>query len=187
MPLQQKLMIDAILTVPGTTLEAEQRRRVNAINAVMAFCGVEEGRPARRPVGPGRRPAPDCDESYASVKRQRICADDETKIALRQAVESVRVTSPKQRPRICFLCLGYPDLPLKDRLLQHTTPGSLTRHFLRKHVNPPWPDRGVKCEICHGKPLQQKSELLHHAHVSHGTVVGGVTRSRLAEEVNPPA
>jgi hypothetical protein len=54
MPPQQKLMIDAILTVPGTTLEAEQQRRVNAINAVIAFCGVEEGRPTRRPVGPGR-------------------------------------------------------------------------------------------------------------------------------------
>lgn len=143
MPRQQMLMIDAIFTMPGATLEVEQRRQINAINAVTAFCSVEEGRPTRRPVGPGRQPAPECDESYASVKRQRICADDE--IALRQAVESVRVTSPKQRPRICFLCLGNPDLPLKDRLLQHTTPGSLTRHFLRKHVNPPWPDRG--CDV----------------------------------------
>ncbi|RAK88663.1 hypothetical protein BO79DRAFT_287674 [Aspergillus costaricaensis CBS 115574] len=85
MPGQQMLMIDAILTMLGATLEAEQRRLINAINAVTAFCGVEEGRPTRRPSGPGWRPAPDCDESHASVKRRRICADDETELALRQA------------------------------------------------------------------------------------------------------
>jgi hypothetical protein len=51
---------------------------------------------------------------------------------------------------------------------------------------PLWLDRGAKCEICHGKLLQQKSELLHHAHVSLGAVVGGVTQRRLVEEVNPP-
>lgn len=45
MPPQQMPMIDAILSLPGTTLEAEYQRRIHAINAVAAFCGVEEGRP----------------------------------------------------------------------------------------------------------------------------------------------
>ncbi len=185
MPPQQMLMIDAILSLPGTTMEAEYKRRIQAINAVTAFCGVEEGRPTRRTTQSCRRSLPDDDESGPVAKRHQSSAEDETEIALRQAMESVRIDSPKQRPQICFLCLGNPDLPLKDRLLKHSTPGSLTRHFLRKHVNPSWPAKGVTCTVCDEKPLQQKSELLNHAEVFHGTVVGGTARLKLAQEVNP--
>lgn len=185
MPPQQMLMIDAILTLPGTTLDAEYQRRIHAINTVTAFCGVEEGRPTRQTTQSRRRPVPDDDEPVPVAKRYQTSAEDQTEYALRQAIESVRIDSPKQRPQTCFLCLGNPDLPLKDRLLKHSTPGSLTRHFLRKHVNLSWPAKGVTCAVCDGKPLQQKSELLNHAEIFHGTVVGGATRLRLAQEVNP--
>ncbi|KAJ1715650.1 hypothetical protein NYO67_2123 [Aspergillus flavus] len=182
---QQMLMIDAILSLPGTIQEAEYERRIQAINAVTAFCGVEEGRPTRRPTQSCRQPLPDDDQSGPVAKRHQSSAEDETDTALRQTMESVRISSPKQRPQICFLCLGNPSLPLKDRLLMHSTPGSLTRHFLRKHVIPSWPAKGVICTVCDGKPLQQKSELLNHAEVFHGTVVGGTTRLTLVREVNP--
>ncbi|KAL4928045.1 DUF3435 domain-containing protein [Aspergillus undulatus] len=185
MPPQQMLMIDAILTLPGTTLDAEYKRRIHAINTVTAFCGVEEGRPTRQTTQSRRRPVPDDDEPVPVAKRYQTSVEDQTENALRQAMESVRIDSPKQRPQTCFLCLGNPDLPLKDRLLKHSTPGSLTRHFLRKHVNLSWPVKGVTCAVCDGKPLQQKSELLNHAEIFHGTVVGGATRLRLAQEVNP--
>jgi hypothetical protein len=142
MPPQQMMMIDAILSLPGSTLEAEYQRRIDAINAVAAFCGVEEGRPTRRTTQSRRRPLPDDGESGPVSKRPPSSAEGETDIALRQAMESVRIGSPKQRPQICFLCLGNPGLPLKDRLLKHSTPGSLTRHFLRKHINPSWPAKG---------------------------------------------
>ncbi|KAL3429111.1 hypothetical protein BDV09DRAFT_200914 [Aspergillus tetrazonus] len=185
MPPQQMLMIDTILSLPGTTLEAEYERRIQAINAVTAFCGVEEGRPTRRTTQSCRGSLPDDEEFGPVAKRHQSSADDETEIALRQAMVSVRIDSPSQRPQICFLCLGNPGLPLKDRLLKHSTPGSLTRYFLWKHVNPSWPAKGVTCTVCDGKQLQQKSQLLNHAEVCHGTVVGGTTRLRLAREVNP--
>ena len=117
MPPQQMLMIDTILSLPGTTLEAEYERRIYAINAVAAFCGVEEGRPTRRTTQSQRRPVPDDDDSGPVAKRYQSSAEDETEIALRQAIESVRINSPKQRPQICFLCLGNHDLTLKDRLV----------------------------------------------------------------------
>ena len=41
------LLIDAILTLPETSLENENRRRIAAINAITAYCGVEEGLPSR--------------------------------------------------------------------------------------------------------------------------------------------
>jgi hypothetical protein len=52
---EQLLLIDAILTLPETTMEKECQRRIAAINTVTAYCGVEEGTPYRR--GPRGRPA----------------------------------------------------------------------------------------------------------------------------------
>ncbi|KAI3017333.1 hypothetical protein CBS147347_10329 [Aspergillus niger] len=145
MPPQHLAVIDAILTMPGTTLEAEYQRRINAINAMIAFCPVEEGRPIPRTTQSRRRPAPDDDELGAPAKRQRHTLEDDTEIVLRQAMESVRIKDLRERPTICFLCLGNPNLPLKERTAKHATPGSLTRHFLRKHINPPWPAQGLEC------------------------------------------
>jgi hypothetical protein len=56
---EQLLMIGAILTLPKRTLERDQRR-IAAINAVTAYCGVEEGISDRRdPWGrPAKRDAP---------------------------------------------------------------------------------------------------------------------------------
>ena len=57
MPPEHLMVIDTMLTMPGAMLEAEYQRRINAINAVTAFCGVEEGRPTPRPAQSRRRPA----------------------------------------------------------------------------------------------------------------------------------
>ncbi|KAK1146187.1 hypothetical protein N8T08_003277 [Aspergillus melleus] len=46
---QHMLLIDTILTMPGSTVEKEYQRRISALNAVIAFCDVEEGSPTRRP------------------------------------------------------------------------------------------------------------------------------------------
>ncbi|EAW11462.1 uncharacterized protein ACLA_091600 [Aspergillus clavatus NRRL 1] len=174
-------MIDTILTVPGTTLEAEHQRRIDAIDAMMAFWPVEEGRPTPR-TQPCRRPVPEADNSPRPAKRQRDLVEDEAEIALREAVESVQVTCPKQRSLICFVCLGYPNLSFPNRLSKYKTPGSLTRHFLRFHINPPWPDERFGCSMCEGEPLRHKFDLLSHAERRHGTVVKGETQSQLALE-----
>lgn len=182
MPPQHLMVIDAVLTVPGATLEAEYQRRINAIKAMTAFCPVEEGRPMPRPVQSCRRPVFNDDESHPPAKRQRHQSEDDTVFALRQAMETVRIKSKDERPRVCFLCLGNPNLPLKERIAEHTTPGSLTRHFLRKHVNPPWPARGVECNVCGMEWLERKADLLSYAERNHGTVVRGRTQARLALE-----
>ncbi|TKA75461.1 hypothetical protein B0A49_09465 [Cryomyces minteri] len=87
---EQLLLIDAILTLPETTLE-ECERRIAAINAITAYCGVEEGSPclrglcARRvkdDVGVG--PAPSAPDT-----------------ALTRAILSIK---KDKRPTICFLC-----------------------------------------------------------------------------------
>lgn len=45
MPPQQMLMIDTIFSLPGTTPGVEYERRIQAISAATASCGVHEGRP----------------------------------------------------------------------------------------------------------------------------------------------
>ncbi|PVH71197.1 hypothetical protein DL98DRAFT_597158 [Cadophora sp. DSE1049] len=43
---EQLGLVDAILTLLGKSLEQELQRRIMAINAVMLYCGVEEGAPS---------------------------------------------------------------------------------------------------------------------------------------------
>lgn len=39
------ILIDTILTMPGSTVEKEYRHWIAVINVVIAFCDVEEGHP----------------------------------------------------------------------------------------------------------------------------------------------
>ncbi|KAJ6103496.1 hypothetical protein N7486_005923 [Penicillium sp. IBT 16267x] len=179
MPPEHLTVIDTLLTKPGATIEAEYQRRINAINAVTAFCGVEEGRPTPRPTQSRRRPAADDDPSCPPAKQSRLM-EDSVDAVLRQAMESVRIKFREERPTICFLCIGNPNLSLEHRVRKYATPGSLTRHFLQKHVKPDWPAEGVECNICGREPLQQKANLINHAETAHGTVVRGRDQERFA-------
>lgn len=96
-------------------------------------------------------------------------------------MEFVKVKDQRERPTTCFLCLGNPNLPLKEQTAKHKTPGSLTRHFLRKHINRPWPARGVECNVYGIMSLEQKADLLNHAELCHGTVVRGRAQGELAQ------
>jgi len=53
MTLEHLLLIDAILTLPETSLENENQRRIAAVNAITAYYGVEEV-PASRCIQRGR-------------------------------------------------------------------------------------------------------------------------------------
>ncbi|EEH42581.2 uncharacterized protein PADG_07401 [Paracoccidioides brasiliensis Pb18] len=180
MPLEHLMFVDCMLTLPGASLEAEYQRRINTINAGVAFCGVEEGRPSRRPAVD--------DDPYPPTKRQRCLVKDNTEVLLHQAMESVQAKSTAEQPQacfqpcVCFLCVGNPSCSLECRIKKYATPGSLTRHFLRRHINPSWPAAGVECNVCEGKVLPAKSALLNHAEEAHGTVVRGRAREKLALE-----
>lgn len=184
-----KAVIDVMITMPGATIEAETQRRIKAISAVTAFCGVAEGRPVPRRTNTSRRPTGDITDSPRPTKRPRQPIEDteeDTDILLERAIESVRVKSKRERPTICFLCVGNSKLPLTDRIYDYATPGSLTRHFQRRHTKLQWPAGGTDCHVCSKEPLQQKSDLLNHAISAHGTVIGGRSRNHLAMEVNQP-
>jgi len=158
---EQLHLIDAILTLPETTFEKECQRRIAAINAVTAYCGVEEGTPYRR--GPRGRPAKGDPPTVAKAAK---LAPSESDIALNQAILSIKTD---KRPTKCFLCLGNPALTLRERVASYATPGSLSRHFLRKHVRKLEEWEQIDCRICDVR-LKHRQHLQNHAERFHGTV-----------------
>ncbi|KAH8706052.1 hypothetical protein BGW36DRAFT_422574 [Talaromyces proteolyticus] len=168
MSAQHLRLIERMMTVPGKTLEAEYQRRIQAIDAGTAYCGVEEGRPTRRTIQP-RRPPPDDEESSGPVaKRPRCSVEEKTDNALSRAIKSVIITEKSQRPVVCFLCVGNPQLPMTERIKEYKNSGSLTRHFLRKHAKPAW-TKMIRCNVCN-TDLEHKMALMSHAELKHGTV-----------------
>ncbi|RHZ58146.1 DUF3435 domain-containing protein [Aspergillus thermomutatus] len=166
---QHMILLDNILSMPGATVEKEYQRRIAAINAVIAFCDVEEGSPTRRPNPAQKRPAMDSLSSAPSAKRQRCLSSDGPQTTISQAIASVCIKKKEERPTVCFLCLGNPHMPEHERSKDYYTPGSLTRHFVDIHVIPYPKDMRVKCSICE-EQLESKSALMNHAERKHGTV-----------------
>ncbi|PYH75799.1 hypothetical protein BO82DRAFT_409090 [Aspergillus uvarum CBS 121591] len=166
---QHIILIDTILTMPGSTVEKEYQRRIAAINAVITFCDVEEGFPTRRPKATQKRPATNNLPSAPPAKRQERPSPEDGKTTLSLAFASVCIKARHERPTICFLCLGNPRLPDRQRVKSFRTPGSLGRHFVDIHVIPYPKDMRVKCSICR-EDLESKSALMNHAEGVHGTV-----------------
>ncbi|KAJ5283267.1 hypothetical protein N7505_001247 [Penicillium chrysogenum] len=167
---QHMTLIDTVLTMPGATIEKEYERRIAAINAVIAVCDAEEGAPSRRRATQ-KRSADDVDMPPAAPlpKRPSPTLSDERDDTLSKAIASVCVKSPTERPTICFICLGNPSLPQSDRVWMYKNSGSLSRHFVNKHIKPFPNDMRCECSIC-GEKLESKSALLNHAERVHGTV-----------------
>ncbi|KAL2375103.1 hypothetical protein RJZ57_000418, partial [Blastomyces gilchristii] len=187
MPPEHLMFVDCVLTMPGANLEAEYQWRINTINTEVAFCGMEKGRPSHWLTQTRGQPTVD-DDPCPPTKWQRCSVKNNTEVLLHQAMESVQAKSTAEQPqtcfqpRVCFLCVGNPSCALEDRIMKYTTSRSLTRHFLQRHINPPWPATGVECNVCEGKVLPAKSTLLSHAEEAHGTVVRGRAREKLVLE-----
>ncbi|CAG8400598.1 unnamed protein product [Penicillium salamii] len=167
---QHMTLIDTVLTMPGTTIEKEYERRIAAINAVIAVCDAEESAPLRSRVTQKRSAdAVDILPAAPVPKRQSSTPSDKSDDTFSKAIASVCVKSPNERPTICFICLGTPRLPQSERLRMYKNSGSLSRHFVRKHIKPFSNDMRCECSIC-GEKLESKSALLNHAERVHGTV-----------------
>lgn len=145
---EQLGLIDAILTLPGKSPEQKLQQRITAINAVTLYCGVEEGAPSRH------------------VRRGPPVQAAEPDVALRQAISCIKTD---KRPKVCFCCIGNPHLTMRERVAEYSTPGSLSRHFVRKHVSKMQDGQFIDCMDCDVR-LKTRIELLIHAERFHGTV-----------------
>jgi hypothetical protein len=137
---------------------------------VIAVCDVEEGAPSR-PHTTQKRSADTVDTSPVDPvpKKQRPAASGAKGDVFSQAIASVCVKSPEERPTICFIYLGNPMLPESERLRKFKNSGSLSRHFVNKHIKPYSNDIQRECTI-RGEQLESKSALLNHAQGTHRIV-----------------
>jgi hypothetical protein len=86
-----------------------------AINAITVYCGVEEGRSCSRQTGLSEEVT-----SSVSTKTEDPVQSDSGN-ALRRVIVSVQTDN---RPLICFLCVGNPDLPMCDRVKKYACDGN---------------------------------------------------------------
>jgi hypothetical protein len=158
MPLPQRRLVETTITLPGTTLEEETRRRNAAINATAAYCKFQEGGPAL-----GRAPIKRTSSTSADPQ---LAAAEAEKQALDAAMLSVYTET---RPTICFMCLGERNLPFEKRTKSFASPGDLTKHFKRKHLTNIKEGDRIGCKVCR-MSLKHKPHLRNHAEIIHGTV-----------------
>lgn len=156
MPLTQRRLVETIITLPGTTLEEETRRRNDAITAVAAHCQFQEGGAAAR----GRPPIKRTSATLVREVNPQVEAAEAEKKALDAATLSV---FKEKRPTVCFLCLG------EGLIKSFSKPGDLSKHFKRKHLRHISDTDRLECKVCQ-MPLKNKMVLQNHAHRIHGTV-----------------
>jgi Protein of unknown function (DUF3435) len=96
MPLAQRRLVKTVMTLPGTTLKEEFRRRNNAINAVAAYCKFEKGRApsGRKPI---RKVSPPPSLAADPLAMAALAMEK----ALYAAMLFVFI---EKRPCICFVC-----------------------------------------------------------------------------------
>jgi hypothetical protein len=155
MTLEHLLLIDTILTLSETSLENENQQRIAAVNAITVYCSVEEG------------------PAFCCIQRGRLVKDDSLLVlkaeepnALSQAIRSIK---REKRLTKCFVCLRNLSLTLHKRVALYATLSSLSRHFLRKHIDRLQRELYIDCWICSVR-LEDRVQLLIHTERFHRTV-----------------
>lgn len=161
----QRRLVEALTAPMDNSIEGYYRCRDNAIDAIVAYCSVAEGRTARRAkISAKKDPEPNPSQLNDNC--------------LEAAVLSVFVNSATERPRRCFMCVGAalslePDDPRSKELIRDFhTPGDLSKHFRRRHlshISHTSHDASLRCAVCDMR-LTSKMHLQNHAMRVHGTV-----------------
>ncbi|KAF2175019.1 hypothetical protein K469DRAFT_768193 [Zopfia rhizophila CBS 207.26] len=87
-----------------------------------------------------------------------------------EALEAAKVSVYKEkRPRICFVCLGNENLPMKQRIYSFHASGDRNKRFKRKHLTYVKKGESIQCDLCQVN-LDNKMLWQRHAYEVHGTV-----------------
>ena len=174
LPAHQRLLEAVCAPMDCKTLEELYQRRDAAIDAVAAYCAVEE--------------------DWSSVR----CAKKASKLSVNVAPTAASGQEPPEGSLLhealisvfkdggdksyrCFLCVGKAlllreagHLQEDDRAFKHLThefhsPGDVTKHFRRRHLRNLRAGQVISCTAC-SMPLDHKEHLQNHARRIHGTV-----------------
>ncbi|KAH2975874.1 hypothetical protein KXV25_006790 [Aspergillus fumigatus] len=171
LPAPQKRLIETIFTLPRSTLEDEMRRRTDAIDAIAAYCLFEEGvtcRLARDKRPTGQMVEATKPEGY-DVKDQETNAAESCSQSDQLLEAAIRSVMTERRPRVCFICVGQPNLDIKRRVKQFKEHGDLTKYIRRKHFKRAKMGDPFRCTVC-GLQFTDKMHFQRHAIDIHSTV-----------------
>lgn len=166
----QKQLIQALTAPVVPTLEGQYQRRDNAIEAISAYCLVQEGctiRVRRSPASPTKHTEPTLFEPSCKSPKQSL---------LSLATLSIFVKNETERPRRCFVCVGQAlslaedDDQINNLISEFFMPCDLTKHFKRKHLSKLQNNNPVQCRVCDDLKLEHKMHFQNHALLVHGTV-----------------
>ncbi|KAH2617202.1 hypothetical protein KXW54_001307 [Aspergillus fumigatus] len=147
------------------------RRRTDAIDAIAAYCLFEEGvtcRLARDKRPTGQMVEATKPEGY-DVKDQETNAAESCSQSDQLLEAAIRSVMTERRPRVCFICVGQPNLDIKRRVKQFKEHGDLTKHIRRKHFKRAKMGDPFRCTVC-GLQFTDKMHFQRHAIDIHSTV-----------------
>jgi Protein of unknown function (DUF3435) len=157
---EQIHLLDKLMTWPTSlSLEAEWRRRSEAINAVTVYCHVEEGGSRR-----GRK-SKQLDQHVGRLASKHVNEEVRSTTLLKATLEHLRQAT---RPVACFLCYGNQSLPIDRRTKKYTRPQDLTRHFRDDHLKRLDEGERIRYGVCEVK-LEHRMHLWNYAFLSHRT------------------
>ncbi|KAH7132720.1 hypothetical protein EDB81DRAFT_659788 [Dactylonectria macrodidyma] len=123
LPPAQKRLLQALTAPVGNTFEEEYYRHTAAIEAVIAYCSVQEGPSVRRPrIAAQPRKA---DNPPAVGMAGHACTVSNE---VAEAITSVIVRDETERPRRCFLCGGFATTRLGLTIALSLSKPNLTSH-----------------------------------------------------------
>lgn len=148
-------VINTLFTFATSSPEEECKRRVEAIDALTALCGLQEGRRPCRPKASASTVKLEQNRTPLSALKGRSLSD------------SLLIEC---KPTQCIFCLGQEDLPAATRLRSFHSHGDLKKHFHRKHLRHHPEGQPITCP--HPKcyvDLTGTMNLQNHAEVIHKT------------------
>ena len=160
-PAQERL-VKALTAEDDGTLQGYYGRRYEAVTAISEYCLVQEGAAYRLCTPRKHKKCPSESERPAKSPAQ-------------QALQSVFIQNKKQRTRRYFLCVGMalsllPEDPNVTALVREFySPGDLSKHFRRRHLNLLQATATIECRACK-ITLINKSHVKNHALSVHGIV-----------------
>jgi hypothetical protein len=156
---QHNRLIEAVLSLPGSTIQEEIVRRIAAIRAVVDYCDVQEG------------DTPRIKRSAASIAP---VAHNKDMVLLRAPIErnhealqvAIDATKRKNGPFVCPDCVGDTKSSVERRTKEYATAASLVRHYREVHLKKTKSGDDITCRVCqlHLRSIDHKRA---HAFVVH--------------------
>ncbi|RHZ45341.1 uncharacterized protein CDV56_102092 [Aspergillus thermomutatus] len=151
-PLQLRLLQRLLSYPTSNSVEDEWKRRDDAVDAVVQYCGVHEGGPLRgRPkqIDAKSVPTTGSEPDFDGASDARDSLHENTRATLSPRDELFRatqnhLTDTSKKPRACFQCFANEKLPDKTRCKMFYDAGCVTRHFDSHHLH----EDPLKCNYC---------------------------------------